>query len=316
MNRILLMIPFISSSEGASVRELCRRFNISRSELTCDLGTLWLCGLPDYGPGCLIDYYIEGDRVFISMADYFSRPLNMTREEALALIVAGRALIRARIFRKSGPLGSALDKVESVLSEVEKTEVEELARRVQIEMDSYSGRWREIIDEGLKKGRILRVEYYSFSTDEVKEREVEPLSLIWSQGHWYLLGWCRLADDTRLFRLDRMKSVKLTGHGVKVRRDIEVYVPELIGEYKPGRKAHSVRLRFSGREGRRLIEEWPNAKLTERKDGSLLVELRTRNLSWLSNYLLRFGDRVRIDSPKELKRMVEEKAEALLGVYS
>jgi proteasome accessory factor C len=309
LNRILLMVPFIVAADGASVDELCLEFGITREELVCDLNTLQMCGVPEYTPADLMDYWIEGDRVFMMLADYFKRPLNLTREEAVSLF-----LVKAGVFEKDGPLGTALDKVGRLLSEREKADIEELTERIDVEMNSYSGRWKDILEEGLQKQQVLVIEYLSFSRDEMTEREVEPLSLVWSRGHWYLLAWCHRASDTRLFRLDRVKSVKLTGKPVAWEARESFNVPELVGEYKPGRKAHQVRLRFAGKEGRRLIEEWPTATFAD-EGGSVVVELRTLNLEWLSNYLLRFGDRVEIHAPKELKKMVRAKANELLKEY-
>jgi proteasome accessory factor C len=315
LNRILLMVPYIVGSEGASIRELCRKFRVSREELMCDLDTLRMCGVPDYTPYDLIDYWVEGDRVHVEFADFFKRPLTLTREEAVALFVAGHALIRSRMFRKDSALGSALDKVGLMLSQREKEDVEKVIERIKVEMDAYSGRWKEIIEEGLEKQKNLLIEYYSFSHDEMTTREVEPLSLVWSNGHWYLLAWCHRAGDTRLFRMDRIKSVSLTGGRTGGGKTRDFAVPELVGEYKPGRKAHQVKLRFAGREGRRLVEEWPTATVTGGRGGSVTVEFRTRNLAWLSNYLLRFGDRMSIESPQELRKMVEDKAKELIKEY-
>jgi len=209
----------------------------------------------------------------------------------------------------------ALEKVAGALSEGEVDSASAIASRIDVEMESYSSKWRTIIEKGLKEKRALVIEYYSYSRDEVKEREVDPYTLLWSHGHWYLLAYCHLAEDDRLFRLDRIKSVELGAARVEGDRD-GFMVPALVGEYRPGRKAHQVKLRFAGAEGRRLVEEWPAAKVTEHDDGSITVELRTRNLSWLSNYLLRFGDRVKIESPKELRRLVSGKASEMLAMYS
>ncbi len=314
LNRILLMVPFILSANGASVSDLCEKFEVDREELIGDLDTLRMCGVPDYTPADLIDYRIEGDRVYLMMADFFSRPLHITREEAFVLFIAGRALISAGLFEKESPLGTALEKVEKAISKGEGCDAREMAARIDVEMSSYTGRWREIIEEGLEKQQRLRVEYYSYSKGKMTRRQIDPLSLIWSRGYWYLLAWCHQARDTRLFRLDRMKSIKLAGEPAEwTHRPFNM--PELVGEYKPGKKAHNVRLEFSGKEGRRLVEEWPAARVTEGDAGILEVELRTRNLEWLSNYLLKFGDRVRVRSPRELERMLRDNAKALLEEY-
>lgn len=314
LNRMLLLVPFILSSDGAPISELCEKFEVDRDELMGDLDTLRMCGVPDYTPADLIDYMIRDDRVYMMMADFFKRPLRITREEALVLFMAGRALVKAGLFDKDSPLGTALEKVEKALSREEGCGAREAAARIDVEMGSYTGRWKEIIEEGLEKRQRLGIEYYSYSTGKMARREIDPLSLIWSRGYWYLFAWCHKVRDTRLFRLDRMKSVQMTGAPAEGTHRPFI-VPELVGEYKPGRRAHNVRLTFSGREGRRLVEEWPTAKVTEGAGGAIEVEFRTRNLEWLSNYLLKFGGRVQVRSPGELKKMLRENANALLKEY-
>ncbi|MDD5448761.1 MAG: WYL domain-containing protein, partial [Actinomycetota bacterium] len=202
-NRILLMVPLILREEGASIDELCEKTRMSKDEIIADLDLLFLCGLPDYGPGDLIDVGIENDRIFLSMADYFNRPLRLTKDEALALLVAGEALIRANVFKEASAIGRAMQKITRVLGEAEKRDMYDVVRRVEVEIESEPGKWWKDVARALEKDRNLVLEYYSFSRDEVTQREVEPVSFVFSHGNWYLYGWCHKAGDWRLFRLDR-----------------------------------------------------------------------------------------------------------------
>lgn len=316
LNRILLMVPLILREEGASIDELCGALDAGREDVLADLDVLFLCGLPDYGPGDLIDKRIEEDRVYLGMADFFSRPLTITGDEALALLVAGEAMENAGFFEQMSPVGSALEKVKRVVTvQGGKRTAGETAGRIDVELAGHAGRWWGEIEEGMEKGKDLMIEYYSFSRGDMTRRDVEPLSLVTAYGRWYLLAWCHQAEDRRLFRLDRMKSIEMIEPRGAGKGGEEVPVPAFIGEFKPGRKAHKVKLRFSGKEGRRLLEEWPTATFTEHEDGTLTVELRTMNLSWLSHYLLRFGDRLRIESPRKLRKLVGEAASKMLEVY-
>jgi proteasome accessory factor C len=316
LNRLLLMVPFLARKEGVGVEELCAKFDIDRAVLMEDLETLRMCGVPDYSPADLMDFSVEGGRVSMMFADYFNRPLNLTRPEALTMFVAGSALVRSGVFEQSGALFSALGKIEELLSEESKEELESVIQRVDVEMRAYEGTMREIIDEGLEREMTLELDYWSFSRDEMTHREVEPMSLICSQGFWYLLAWCRKSDDQRLFRLDRIASVELTDEPVTERVRESFDVPRVVGEYKPGKKAHTVSLRFADRQGRRIVEEWPAAQISEQDDGSVLIKLRTSNLAWLATYLLRFGGDVRVEGPRELRKMMEAKVTELLAAYS
>ncbi|PKQ28533.1 MAG: hypothetical protein CVT63_02330 [Candidatus Anoxymicrobium japonicum] len=316
LNRLLLMTPFLARPEGVAIEELCDKFAITRAELMKDLATLQMCGVPDYSPADLMDYRIEDGRVNVMMADYFKRPLNLTRQEALSLFVAGSALVQAGVFREKGALDSALEKIGRTLSQDRKEELSTVIKRIDVEMRSYEGTMRSIIDEGLEKGRNLEIDYYSFSRDDMASREVEPLSLLCARGFWYLLAWCHLSNDFRLFRIDRIASVELTDHRVVSNRRESFDVPRAVGEFAPDKNAHQVKLLFAGRQGKRVAELWPAARVTELTDGSIMVELRTRNISWLSTYLLRFGDTVRVEGPKELATMVKKKASELLEAYA
>lgn len=38
------------------------------------------------------------------------------------------------------------------------------------------------------------------------ERDVEPVALAATGGHWHLLAWCRLREGPRWFRTDRIRT--------------------------------------------------------------------------------------------------------------
>src|SRR3989454_299241 len=93
--RLLTMVPYIVKHPGVSVRDIRSRFGITRSQLVADLNLLFVCGLPGYGPGDLIEAFVDGNRVWIRLADYFSRPLRLTAAEGLLLYAGARALASA-----------------------------------------------------------------------------------------------------------------------------------------------------------------------------------------------------------------------------
>ena len=95
LTRILSMLPFVIARPGVSVDEVSQRFGYTRKDLIDDLNLVFLCGLPGYGPGELIDASVEDDEVWVDMADYFSRPLRLTPPEALVLLASGMALTSA-----------------------------------------------------------------------------------------------------------------------------------------------------------------------------------------------------------------------------
>ena len=92
LERLLMLVPWVMANPEATVAEICDRFKMSQEDLVADIELLFLCGLPPFGPGDLIEAWIDGDHVHIAAADYLSRPLRLTRWEAVTLLVMGRAI--------------------------------------------------------------------------------------------------------------------------------------------------------------------------------------------------------------------------------
>jgi proteasome accessory factor C len=89
---LLNLVPYLLARPGIALAEAAGDLGISERQLREDLELLWVCGLPGYGPGDLIDMAFDGDRVTITYDAGIDRPLRLTQDEALALSVALRML--------------------------------------------------------------------------------------------------------------------------------------------------------------------------------------------------------------------------------
>ena len=70
------------------------------------------------------------------------------------------------------------------------------------------------VDRALEQAVLERevvVLDYEDRSGEATRREVEPVGFVASDSHWYLVAWCRLRQDGRSFRTDRIHGVRLTG---------------------------------------------------------------------------------------------------------
>ena len=95
LGRMLVVVPYLVQHPGTPLGEVAALFDVASEQLRRDLDLLFMSGLPPYGPGDLIDVDVdEDDRIWITMADHFARPLRLTRSEALALYVRGTELAR------------------------------------------------------------------------------------------------------------------------------------------------------------------------------------------------------------------------------
>ncbi len=169
---------------------------------------LFVSGLPPYGPGDLIDVQVEEGRVWIGMADYFSRPVRLTRSEALALYLKGKALLGAPGLEEAPALASALEKIEQGLG---RDTLENLAGRVEVGAGGHAAAALASVRVAVEHREQLEIEYYTAARDDLTTRRIDPEHVFSSIGNWYVVAWDHLADAERLFRADRIRSARPTG---------------------------------------------------------------------------------------------------------
>ena len=90
--RLLNMVPYFQANPRVTRAQAASDLGVSLTQLGEDLDQLWLCGLPGYGPGDLIDFEFTGDTVEVTFSAGMDTPLQLTSPEATGLLVALRAL--------------------------------------------------------------------------------------------------------------------------------------------------------------------------------------------------------------------------------
>ena len=76
------------------------------------------------------------------------------------------------------------------------------------------------LETAITKRRTVTFRYYTISRDSEEERVVDPYSLFWNGGQWYLVGHSHERDAVRVFRLTRIRGeIKFTS---RRERDFEV----------------------------------------------------------------------------------------------
>ncbi len=90
--RLLNMVPYFQANPRITRAEAAADLGVSAKQLEEDLNQLWMCGLPGYYPGDLIDFEFSGDTIEVTFSAGIDRPLKLTSPEATGLLVALRAL--------------------------------------------------------------------------------------------------------------------------------------------------------------------------------------------------------------------------------
>jgi predicted DNA-binding transcriptional regulator YafY len=137
----------------------------------------------------------------------------VTPEEAVAIAVGLEAL-RGTPFHEAAR--SALRKVVAVMPEREAGAARDLADRVRL-IGAAPPEVPRAVARALSAGRVLRFRYVD-RFGEPTEREIEPLAFVGGAEQWHLVGWCRLRDAYRAFRLDRLIEPAATDEVAPARR--------------------------------------------------------------------------------------------------
>ena len=291
LGRILLMLPYAIQNPGVSVGELSTRFGVPKREVIDDLNLVFLCGLPGYGPGDLIDVSIDDDRIYVDMADYFSAPLRLTPGEALSLYAGGITLAELPDLENAQSLRRALEKLGRALG------VEGEAGGIGVRFEPAPAKHLATLRDALAQKRRLKLEYLSATRGELTEREVDPWGLIAALGRWYLVAWDRLSDEERMFRLDRMKTATITGDAAKVPEDFD---PERYKGAFTGRGRTHVTLEISPAAARWFEDYYPVESSEELGDGWRRVTMVSSGERWVATLILQLGNDCRHPVPKEL----------------
>jgi proteasome accessory factor C len=307
LRRLLVLVPYLVKHPGTELAEITRLFGVREDELTSDLNLLFVSGLPPYGPGDLIGVAIEDERVWIDMADYFSRPLRLTRTEALALYLRGTALAVTPGLREATALASALRKLEERLGP---ETLGELAERVEAAEGGKPAQTLDALRKAVAGNERVRIEYYAASSAETTAREVDPEEVFFAIGNWYVAAFDHHSGEERLFRADRIRSVEPTG---------ETFEPRgLAGAgralYTPTERDVPVRLLLH--PAARWVGEYYEVDAeTETPAGDLEVQLPASRLEWVARLVLRLGGEAEVLSPPPLKVRVRELAGRTKELY-
>jgi proteasome accessory factor C len=298
-----------------SLEQASADFGVPASQIVKDLNVLWFCGLPGLGMGDLIDVDMEaleeGGVIRVSNADYLRRPLRLDSSEASALIVALRAL-------REGSDDDVRPIVDSTLSKLEAAAGDGAAVAAQVDVrlprqQARVSELTELLGDAVRRQRQVRLEYYVPTRDESTTRVVDPLRVASRDGNTYLDAYCHLAEDQRLFRLDRISHAEVLDTAVAQPADVE---PRDLadGIFSPSEDDLLVTLELEP-SARWVSEYYPVEGVRERRDGGLTVQLRVGDPAWLVRLMLRLGGSARVADPAGLDDRVRESASEALAHY-
>jgi predicted DNA-binding transcriptional regulator YafY len=274
--------------------DLAARFHIPREELQEHLSLL---NLVNFGGGCYTVYAeLDGDVVRVDKelyGDVFRLAPRLTPLEArairLALDIVGPS-IAAQVHT---PLDRVRKKLEDTFGQFEDHQTPE--PREQLAEEELVA----TLSRGIADRRVVAIDYMKEGEETASERLVEPYTFERVLPNWIIHTWDRSAGGERSFRLDRMRSARVTNEKFEPR---EGFDPHFLVDASP------VRVRYAKPVARYRVERGA----TPLTDGSALATLRVGTSDWLVGEILADrGDAVVLE-PESMRPAIAKRAAQLL----
>ena len=310
LQRLLALVPYVVSRNVVGMAETAAAFGITERDLVDDLNLLWCVELRTPDPYCPIDLSYEGGEIMVSETEAIDRPLRLGVDEACALLIALRMLAELPSIGDGSALSRTIAKLESAAGSAAGP-----SAQVAVHVDDAAGQSASAqVADAISRARRLHIAYYVPGRDEATERDVDPMRLLVVEGRSYLEGWCRRASAVRVFRLDRILSIKVLDVAAEVPAEAEP-VDVDGGLFRPSPQDVQVVLELSA-AGRWVAEYYPCEETIELPDGRVRVRIRTPDTQWVRRLALRLGEDGRLISPPELAAQVVADATAALDHYA
>ena len=274
--------------------DLAMRFHIPREELQDHLSLL---NLVNFGGGCYTVYAeLDGETVRVDKelyGDVFRLAPRLTPLEArairLALDIVGPS-IAAQVHT---PLDRVRKKLEETFGQFQDHQTPE--PRAELDEEELVA----TLSRGIEERRVVAIHYLKEGEETPSERLVEPYTFERVLPNWIIHTWDRTSDGERSFRLDRMRSARLTDELFVARDGFDPHFLE---------DALQVRVRYGKAIARYRVERGA----TRLTDGSALATLRVGTRDWLTSEILADRGEAVVLEPADVRPVIAKRAAQLL----
>ena len=318
--RLLNMVPYFQANPRVSYAKAAADLGVSRKQLEEDIKQLWVCGLPGYSPGDLIDFELSDGTIKVTFSAGMDRPLRLTSTEATGLLMGLRALADIPGVVDPAAARSAIAKIEAAAGSVAKPEAAAGSVATnEAAAGSVEAQAAAAVREAVRDARAVSIDYYSASRDALSTRVIDPIRVVLVGDHSYLEAWCRQAEGVRLFRFDRIVRARVLDEPAAPPQPAAAAPPNT-ALFDADPSLPSATLRISPRAAW-MLEYFPMRVLPESgfgrdtPDGSCLAEMTYAAEEWMARLILGFGADVTVLAPASLAERVRNAATEALAAY-
>lgn len=313
------LLRVLESSSGLTMQELADRLpeDYLRHHRTVrrDLEALEAVGFP------LVNDRVDGQVRWRLMDGFHKIPaMSFSPTELMALVLSRSLLKPLEGTQVQAALDSALQKATAVLPPASHEYLQQIQSVFAVGLGSHK-QYREhrqtidLLTQAIDKRRTVQIRYFSASRLRATRREVDPYRLWYAAGGLYLVGYCHLRKEPRMFAVERIRSVTPTDHPYQLPLgfNLEAFVQDALTVMRGPRI--NVELLFDKPTSAWAKDRtWhPSQEAMLRKDGRMTMTLQVADSRELLGWILSFGSGVQVLKPDHLRKAVQNEARKLLA---
>lgn len=202
LSRLSAITTQLQTKSLVTATELAERFSVSVRTIYRDIRALESSGVPIYtdeGKGYRL---VEGYRL---------PPIMFTENEANALVMVEQLVLHNKDASLVKHYSDAIEKIKASLNTDNKAKVNLLSERTQFSQMKAQEKNSDnlsTLQQALTNFLLIEIAYQDENAQPTIRR-VEPFALLNTRNGWILVAWCRLRQDFRNFRLDRIQTLDL-----------------------------------------------------------------------------------------------------------
>ncbi len=329
LERALAILLLLTRRRLLPASDLAVRFDVSVRTIYRDIDRLIALGIP-------VEAERGADGGFRLSGDYLSPPIALNRVETTALLVA-LTLVRGL---ETTPLKSDLEAAEAkLLAALPKAAREILANGPSIvgierppadifhsqRPEALPGEHQAAVDkflEGILTQRRVEVTHRNPNRPSERTHEIEPYGLLWDRDLWYLVGRSLEANEIRMWRADRIRSIKVTGMAFRPAPGFDVRT--LLGRQWLERAMRTwetnkagCRIKMSAKAADRLRRDWyyRHAAYLEGRDGRVVMSIPETDPDTILPLVRWLGPEAEILEPSNLREKLRSELDAIRLTY-
>jgi len=307
----------ISSRRGKSAADLASELECHQRTVYRDLEALQVGGFPIYAER------VEGENLW-SLLDTVKHnlPIPFSLTELMALYF-GRDMLK--VFRDTvfyDSLESLFQKIKTTLPPESINYLKNVEQTLHVGLKPYKeyGKFKEIINQvneaAIAKSSV-EIVYFTMSRKKETRRTVDPYKIWFFNGTFYLIGYCHVRKEVRIFALDRIKMLHQTREHFDVLKefDLEDFMRPSFGVFQG--EPVKIRVWFAADIAGYIKEKvWHESqKMETLEDGSIIFEAEVAGTEEIKFWIMSWGSKAMVLEPRSLRDEVRREIKMMMGGY-